>query len=97
MHRAHSAHLLATTGCSDTSSSVKVFALTRAAEYRSLPFNGDQGGRAPGRLGKERRVVRIVSLLPSATEIVCGLGLEDQLVGVTHECDYPPWCVGSRR
>ena len=34
--------------------------------------------------------MRIVSLLPSATEIVCGLGLEPQLVGVTHECDYPP-------
>jgi iron complex transport system substrate-binding protein len=33
--------------------------------------------------------VRIVSLLPSATEIVCSLGLEQQLVGVTHECDYP--------
>ncbi len=35
--------------------------------------------------------MRIVSLLPSATEIVCALGLGDQLVGVTHECDYPPW------
>lgn len=34
--------------------------------------------------------MRIVSLLPSATEIVCSLGLEDRLVGVTHECDYPP-------
>jgi iron complex transport system substrate-binding protein len=34
--------------------------------------------------------MRIVSLLPSATEIVCELGLDDQLVGVTHECDYPP-------
>jgi iron complex transport system substrate-binding protein len=33
--------------------------------------------------------MRIVSLLPSATEIVCGLGLRDDLVGVTHECDYP--------
>jgi iron complex transport system substrate-binding protein len=33
--------------------------------------------------------MRIVSLLPSATEIVCALGLEDWLVGVTHECDYP--------
>jgi iron complex transport system substrate-binding protein len=34
--------------------------------------------------------MRIVSLLPSATEIVCALGLEDDLVGVTFECDHPP-------
>lgn len=34
--------------------------------------------------------MRIVSLLPSATEIVCALGVGSQLVGVTHECDYPP-------
>jgi iron complex transport system substrate-binding protein len=33
--------------------------------------------------------VRIASLLPSATEIVCALGLEGSLVAVTHECDYP--------
>jgi len=33
--------------------------------------------------------VRIASLLPSATEIVCALGMEDNLVAVTHECDYP--------
>lgn len=33
--------------------------------------------------------MRIVSLLPSATEIVCALGLDTQLVGVTHECDFP--------
>ena len=33
---------------------------------------------------------RIVSLLPSATEMVYALGLGEQLVGVTHECDYPP-------
>jgi iron complex transport system substrate-binding protein len=33
--------------------------------------------------------VRILSLLPSATEIVFALGLEDCLVGVTHECDWP--------
>src|SRR2546421_7811240 len=32
---------------------------------------------------------RIVSFLPSATEMVCALGLEDALVGITHECDYP--------
>jgi iron complex transport system substrate-binding protein len=32
---------------------------------------------------------RIVSLLPSATEIVCALGAGDALVGVSHECDFP--------
>src|SRR5947208_2051649 len=37
--------------------------------------------------------MRIVSLLPSATEIVCALGLGDQLVGITHECDWPPEVV----
>jgi iron complex transport system substrate-binding protein len=34
--------------------------------------------------------VRIVSLLPSATEALFALGLGDQVVAVTHECDYPP-------
>lgn len=34
--------------------------------------------------------MRIVSLLPAATEILCALGLEDEIVGTTHECDYPP-------
>src|SRR5262245_39480025 len=33
---------------------------------------------------------RIVSFLPSATEIAFTFGLGDQLLGVTHECDYPP-------
>ncbi|MVN21563.1 cobalamin-binding protein [Mucilaginibacter arboris] len=32
---------------------------------------------------------RIISLLAAGTEIVCELGLEDQLVGRSHECDYP--------
>lgn len=36
-----------------------------------------------------QKPMRIVSLLPSATEILCGLGLRDSLVGITHECDYP--------
>jgi iron complex transport system substrate-binding protein len=33
---------------------------------------------------------RIISLLPSATEIAYALGLADRVVGVTHECDFPP-------
>src|SRR5258708_40230473 len=33
--------------------------------------------------------MKIVSFLPSATEMVYALGLGDQLVGVTHECDFP--------
>ncbi|RFZ83367.1 cobalamin-binding protein [Mucilaginibacter terrenus] len=32
---------------------------------------------------------KIVSLLPAATEIICALGLEQDLVGRSHECDYP--------
>lgn len=40
---------------------------------------------------------RIVSLLPSTTEIVCALGLEDALVGITHECDFPPSVMDKPR
>lgn len=38
-------------------------------------------------MGKES--LRIVSLLPSTTEIVCALGMKSNLVGRSHECDYP--------
>ncbi|QPJ63629.1 MAG: ABC transporter substrate-binding protein [Candidatus Nitronauta litoralis] len=34
--------------------------------------------------------MKVVSLLPSATDIVCRLGLEDKLVGRSHSCDFPP-------
>ncbi len=34
--------------------------------------------------------MRIVSLLPSATEILFALGLDREIVGVSHECDFPP-------
>jgi len=45
---------------------------------------------------------RIVSLLPSSTEIICALGLAQNLVGILHECDYPasichlPVCTAPR-
>ena len=45
--------------------------------------------------------MRIVSLLPSATEILYAIGVGDQVVGVTHECDFPsearskPWLTSS--
>ena len=38
---------------------------------------------------------QIVSFLPSATEMACALGLTEQLVGITHECDYPPEVKGK--
>lgn len=41
--------------------------------------------------------MRVVSLLPSATEIVYLLGLGDQLSGVSHECDYPPLALDKRK
>jgi iron complex transport system substrate-binding protein len=37
-----------------------------------------------------KAIVQICSLLPSATEILYALGLGDAVVGVTHECDFPP-------
>ena len=33
--------------------------------------------------------MRVVSLLPSATEVLCAIGAEDLLVGRSHECDHP--------
>jgi iron complex transport system substrate-binding protein len=41
--------------------------------------------------------IRTVSLLPAATEIVGALGLVDQLVAVSHECDFPPEAAGRPR
>jgi iron complex transport system substrate-binding protein len=37
----------------------------------------------------EKNSLRIASLLPSTTEILCALGLEENIVGITHECDFP--------
>ena len=41
-------------------------------------------------------MVRIASLVPSATEMLFALGLGEQVVAVTHECDYPPEAAGKR-
>ena len=41
--------------------------------------------------------MRICSLLPSGTEILYSLGLGDQIVAVTHECDYPPETAAKPR
>ena len=38
--------------------------------------------------------MRIVSLVPHATELLFALGLGDDVVGVTHECDYPEAAQG---
>src|ERR1700679_2348865 len=38
--------------------------------------------------------MRIVSMLASATEIVCALGAGEMLVGRSHECDWPEWVRG---
>jgi iron complex transport system substrate-binding protein len=60
--------------------------------YRTGPLlqlNTKRWGRPVFALDTYPGVVRLVSLLPSATEIVYALGLGDELVGVTFECDEP--------
>jgi iron complex transport system substrate-binding protein len=57
------------------------------ASHPATAWSGD------GRLSRPAQ--RIISLLPSATEIVCALGLADRLVAVTHECDYPPDAIAG--
>jgi len=46
--------------------------------------------RRPGEEAGAGRVLRIVSLAPNVTEIIYKLGLQEQLVGATDYCDYPP-------
>jgi iron complex transport system substrate-binding protein len=41
--------------------------------------------------------MRIVSLVPHATELLFALGLDEEIVGVTHECDHPPAALARQR
>ena len=41
--------------------------------------------------------MRICSFLPSTTEIICKLGLTDNLIGITHECDFPEAVMAKER
>lgn len=45
----------------------------------------------------QKPLLRIASLISSATEILYGLGLGDSVVGVSHECDYPPQAAAKPR
>lgn len=61
------------------------------ATFRSQLIKNESGGlKSSSTSHKPDVTMRICSLLPSTTEVVCALGLADNLVGVTHECDYPP-------
>ena len=69
--------------------------VTRASRPMSILLGGQcnpvlyLGARCGLKTKKMVTAQRIVSFLPSATEMVCALGLSDRLVGITHECDYP--------
>lgn len=62
----------------------------------------DRRERESAVFSSTKGIGRIVSLLPSATEIVAALGLGDRLVGRSHECDFPvnvtrlPVCTAAR-
>src|SRR6185437_9480600 len=67
-------------------------ALARARLSHRLGAPATSGRRPAGTgpLARDTGGVRIVSLLPAATDLVVTLGLAGDLVGRTHECDWPP-------
>ncbi len=46
-------------------------------------------------MSEAERHLRIVSLVPSATELLFALGLGDDVIAVTHECDFPAAAAGA--
>src|SRR4029077_303695 len=66
----------------------------RLADVAGIPIETARHG--PGDNIGHYVVMRIVSLLPSATEIVYALNLGAELVGITHECDWPPQARSKR-
>src|SRR5438874_3213468 len=84
-------------GGSGGSGHAQISESTQRCAVRAGPVGGQDPGRTGGAVaarsaaaGKAELDMRIVSFLPSATEMVYALGLGDHLAGVTHECDYPP-------
>jgi iron complex transport system substrate-binding protein len=45
-------------------------------------------GYGPNR-PRQMNDLRLISFLPAATEMACALGMEEQIVGISHECDFP--------
>ncbi len=63
--------------------------MTKLSLYPPSHFEHRPPSKREGELEKGA-AERIITTLPSATEIVALLGLGEKLVGITHECDYPP-------
>ena len=59
--------------------------------------DGDKANNVILDVEHQQRPVRIVSLLPSITEVLSSLGVADQIVGITHECDFPPQALQGAR
>src|ERR1700732_1527239 len=60
---------------------------------QTAPDGADSNASGSFRSVRMIETRRIVSFISSATEMICALGLGDRLLGVTHECDYPPEIV----